>query len=233
MTAQTPGKVLLNSALAFIEHGQGHDAAAELLDNSLKQARHDERLKFAHKPCRHSVAAADRPERDDLRQWQTDQHEWFDPTILEIVSEYAQWRDKAEQGPGFPVRDEWGMSAEDWRWQRWECERERRVDRWKALKAIWGQPIAAKHKSQYVTNVRGRGDDWTPWRAICATIGVVLDRNWTDDLDSRWRARGRFLMGTDMAYWDNRSVYGGYEVTVLSLYPRCRISISNDGETFL
>jgi hypothetical protein len=34
--------------------------------------------------------------RPDLIQWQTDQSEWFNKTIVEIVGEYAEWRDKQE-----------------------------------------------------------------------------------------------------------------------------------------
>lgn len=34
--------------------------------------------------------------RPDIIQWQTDQGEWFDPTIREIVGEYAAWRDAQE-----------------------------------------------------------------------------------------------------------------------------------------
>lgn len=135
---------------------------------------------------------------------------------------------------GFLLRDEWGMTPEDWRWLRWESEREHLANRWKALKAIWGQPVVAQCTSQYVRNERGRGDDWTVWRAVWATIGVILDRSWTDQVEGRWKARkGRHAYGLDLAYWDATSVYGGYEVTVLSLYPRCRVSIFNDGETNL
>ncbi len=31
-----------------------------------------------------------------IKQWQHDQEEYFDPTIIEIVEEYAAWRDKQE-----------------------------------------------------------------------------------------------------------------------------------------
>lgn len=234
MSEQTQGAALLNSAMAYMEHGQGHDAAAALLNNALKQARHEERMKFAHKPCRHTVAAAeDKPERGDLQHWQTSQSEWFEDTILEIVSEYADWRDKRDKQRGFPVQDEFGMSDEDWRWVRWEAEREQLAHRWKAVKAIWGKPVPARYKSQYVSNERARGGDWTPWRAICATVAIVLNRNWTDKVEHRWRARYGYASGIDMAYWDARSVYGGYTGMICWLYPRCRVSIFSDGETFM
>lgn len=133
----------------------------------------------------------------------------------------------------YPQTDEWGMSEEEWRWERWEYEQERLRDRWKALKALWLRPVPSKNPSQYVANESGRGDDWTFWRAICATIGVVLDLAWTDAIEARSRARRGFVAGIDMAYWDARSLYGGYAVSVLWLYPRCRVSIFSDGETFL
>lgn len=31
-----------------------------------------------------------------IKQWQHDQKEYFDPTIIEIIEEYAVWRDKKE-----------------------------------------------------------------------------------------------------------------------------------------
>lgn len=34
--------------------------------------------------------------RPSIKQWQHDQEEYFDPTIIEIVEEYAAWRDKQE-----------------------------------------------------------------------------------------------------------------------------------------
>lgn len=47
------------------------------------------------KGCIHTVKAIERKnERDDINAWQHDQGEFFDDTILEIVSEYAGWRDR-------------------------------------------------------------------------------------------------------------------------------------------
>lgn len=42
-----------------------------------------------------------------------------------------------------------------------------------------------------------------------------------------------YACGIDMAYWDCRSVYGGYAVECLWLYPGCRVSIFDGGESFL
>ena len=58
--------------------------------------RHDERKKIIAQGCIHSRKATEQDgngNRADIVQWQRDQSEWFDPTICEIVSEYAAWRD--------------------------------------------------------------------------------------------------------------------------------------------
>lgn len=236
---QKVSAALENGKHSFLEHdgrliSEGRVEAVSIIATAFKHARHEERMRFVHKPCRHTVAAAvEKPKRDDLHQWQTAQSEWFDDTILEIVGEYADWRDNGEKQSNFPPRDEWGMTDEDWRWVRWEGECEQLAHRWKALKAIWGKPVPARYPSQYVSNERARGDDWTPWRAICATVAIVLNRNWTDKVEQRWRARHGFAGGIDVAYWDARSVYGGYTGMICWLYPRCRISIFSDGETFM
>lgn len=134
----------------------------------------------------------------------------------------------------YPPRDCFGMTDEQWRWVRWEYRREHARDRWKALKALWGKPTRSTSTSQYVDLARDKGDDWTIWRAICASIGVILDRNWCDVDEERLIAKqGSRAYGLDMAYFDARSVYGGYEVTVLWLYPGCRVSIFSDGECLM
>ncbi|MBS0966639.1 hypothetical protein JK165_11170 [Acetobacter okinawensis] len=43
-----------------------------------------------------STKTAQEDERPDIRKWQEDQKEWFDPTIREIVAEYAAWRDQQD-----------------------------------------------------------------------------------------------------------------------------------------
>ena len=63
-----------------------------------KAIRHDERKKIIAQGCIHTRKAGENADYDrpDLSQWQHDQSEYFDPTILEIVSEYAVWRDGKE-----------------------------------------------------------------------------------------------------------------------------------------
>ena len=60
-----------------------------------KAIRHDERKKIIAQGCIHTRKAGENADYDrpDVSQWQHDQSEYFDPTILEIVSEYAAWRD--------------------------------------------------------------------------------------------------------------------------------------------
>ena len=43
-----------------------------------------------------STKTAQEDERPDIRKWQEDQKEWFDPTVREIVAEYAAWRDQQD-----------------------------------------------------------------------------------------------------------------------------------------
>lgn len=60
--------------------------------------RHDERKKIIAQGCIHTRKAGESADYDrpDLSAWQDAQSEYFDPTILEIVSEYAAWRDAQE-----------------------------------------------------------------------------------------------------------------------------------------
>jgi hypothetical protein len=57
--------------------------------------RHDERKRIIAQGCIHTIKAGDFASgaRDDILQWQEDQSEFFEHTILEIVAEYAAWRD--------------------------------------------------------------------------------------------------------------------------------------------
>lgn len=64
-----------------------------------KAIRHDERKKIIAQGCIHTRKAAEQDgngDRDDIRAWQEASSQWFDPTICEIVSEYAAWRDAQE-----------------------------------------------------------------------------------------------------------------------------------------
>lgn len=51
--------------------------------------------------------------RDDIRRWMTDQREWFHANIVEIVTEYAEWRDRQEIAPSPGEGDAPVASGED------------------------------------------------------------------------------------------------------------------------
>ena len=75
--------------------------------------RHDERKKIIAQGCIHTRKASENDgyDRPDLSAWQEAQGEYFDPTILEIISEYAAWRDT--HPPAAALLEALG------RWQEW------------------------------------------------------------------------------------------------------------------
>lgn len=112
-------------------------------------------------------------------------------------------------------------------WQEIAVEEHRwlYVQRFRALKALWLKPVVDRVRRDGVVEHRdGRGDDWTVWRAIKATIGVAFDLQHSCD---------EYRGSMDMAFWDSVSVYGGWESTCLSLYPGCKIRIYTDGDTWM
>lgn len=69
-------------------------ASADVTAPSEGAIRHDERKKIIAEGCIHTRKRDERGAgRADLDVWQAAQGEWFDPTMLEIVTEYAEWRD--------------------------------------------------------------------------------------------------------------------------------------------
>lgn len=142
--------------------------------------------------------------------------------------------------------DEFGMTAEDWRWERWQYYQYDLGQRWKALRTLWGPPIidedSTRRRTDGVINYSAnRDDEWTFWSAVKATVAIVLNRRWTDDAERRWKARnahrsgwGRMAyLGVTVAYWDAGSIYGGYTSEVCSLHPGCRVQLFNDSESNL
>lgn len=129
-------------------------------------------------------------------------------------------------------KDEWGMTRDDWRWLRWEQERDDLHHRWRALLALWCEPVTYKHWNGQPRTRDGRGDDWTWWRSVLATVAVVVNRRWCDRAQERYRAKhkGRHAFGSDLAFWDARGTYGGWECMCLWLYPGLRMSIFSDGD---
>lgn len=135
------------------------------------------------------------------------------------------------------IADEIGMTREDLRWLRWENERDDLRHRWRALRAIWCKPVLADDWYDKTIKRDARGDDWTLGRAVKATIGILLNRRWTDKVKRKAEEKRKKSLrkswgfyGYGMAFWDNHRTYGGYAVMVVWLYPGCRVSIFSDGE---
>jgi hypothetical protein len=129
--------------------------------------------------------------------------------------------------PDTAPADSYGMTHRDMREMYAEEDHYMAEQRRKALIALWARPvvdeISTRRRSDGVICYKAsRGEDWTLWRALCASYGLIFARY---DRDG--------LAGHDMAYWDSGPVYGGYTVDVLRLYPGCRIEHFNDGETNL
>ena len=57
---------------------------------------HQAFMRIVRRCFRSKIAPTAENEREDLQLWQQDQREFFDATVLEIVSEYAAWRDNQE-----------------------------------------------------------------------------------------------------------------------------------------
>ena len=73
-----------------------------------KAIRHDERKKIIGEGCFHTRKAQQQDgdgDRADIRAWQKANSQWFDPTICEIVSEYAAWRDGQPSGDMAAMRE--------------------------------------------------------------------------------------------------------------------------------
>lgn len=123
-------------------------------------------------------------------------------------------------------RDECGMRPDDHRWLLWEMEREDLRQRWKALKALWGKPIKARPRrgewTIYDGYERNRDDEWSLSCALLASIAILINRRGSD-----------YRSSVNLAFWDARDTYGGYEIWRLTLSAGMRVEIFSDGEFFL
>lgn len=140
----------------------------------------------------------------------------------------------------FPPRDQFGMTDEDWRWVRWEDEREMLSHRWRALKALWLKPVVDQRATQRRTDGvicyhADRDEEWTLAGAFLTTVAIIIDRRWGQRDVERYKARTgcSFVFGKSMCFWDSRATYGGYEVMICDLYPGVRYSIFSDGESLM
>lgn len=134
-----PGVTHWNAAeFMFDLLAKQHSRPAHGADEREAAIRHDERKKIIAQGCIHTRKAGENADYDrpDVSAWQADQSEWFDPTICEIVSEYAAWRDKHPTTPareaieevakgGLPRHVEFSGSLTDADWDRAHKETER------------------------------------------------------------------------------------------------------------
>jgi len=116
-----------------------------------------------------------------------------------------------------------------------------RLQRWRALRMLWGPAIRNRAKDSrkgwtvYDGHVRHRGDDWTLWRAVRSSVAILANRMHGQAQIDRHRSRtGKlYIPSHDMGHWDSHSDGYGYSSMCLQLYPACRIEIFSDGESFM
>ena len=121
--------------------------------------------------------------------------------------------------------DEFGLTEADWAKLRREAFIERHIQRFKALVMLWGPAIRSKPRGRKPWTVydgydRSRGDDWTFWRAVRATLGIVLCRYHLD-------RHGPTYHGMDMGHWDLVRGWGD-RWWRLELQPYCRVEIEQE-----
>lgn len=100
-----------------------------------------------------------------------------------------------------------------------------REQRWAALRMLWGPPIvdawSTRRRTDGVTDYeRNRGEEWTLWRSIVASVALILDR--------QHRGSG-YTSSVDLGFWDSRADGYGYSYGYLHLYPGCRVEVGTDG----
>lgn len=109
-----------------------------------------------------------------------------------------------------------------------ECRR-RLLDRIDALRMLWGpairnRPWKQKDWTVYDGYMRHRGEEWTFWRGVGATVAIILNRYHGD-------AHGRCLDSLDLGHWDASTAGNGYSSAMVCwLFPRCRFQIFSDGD---
>lgn len=119
--------------------------------------------------------------------------------------------------------DKYGMTPDDWRAMAWHARRYDDLNRLRALRALWGKPIRSKPRDSrvgwtvYDDHERNRAEEWTFWRALRATVALVLG----------WR--GHSYKSVSLCYWDCWPVYGGYSGMSLSLHG-WTVEIVDEGE---
>lgn len=132
---------------------------------------------------------------------------------------------------------DWEVEAynEWWRYQRRQELR--------GIVALWGPAIRSRPRDPrkgwtvYDGHERKRDEEWTIWRAIVCTVAILLGRCWSDDAAGRWANRhGRsscWAPSPNLAWFDARDTYGGYEIQRVQLAPGCRFTVFSDGECLM
>lgn len=139
------------------------------------------------------------------------------------------------------------MSADDW--QRIEAEawaeqaRYQRRQELRGIVALWAPAIKSRARDSrkgwtiYDGYERNRDDERTFWRALVCTVAILLGRRWHDAAEQRWVFRhnraGVWAPRPDLAYFDARDTYGGYEITRVQGAPGCRFQVFDDGECLM
>jgi len=113
-------------------------------------------------------------------------------------------------------------------------------ERLKALRMLWGPAIVDEASTRWrrdgvVDYIRNRGEDWTVWRAIVASLALIMNRRHRQRHVDRHQARtgSCCIPSVDLGFWDSRSDGYGYSFGHLELYPRWRVEVGSDGESFL
>jgi len=112
-----------------------------------------------------------------------------------------------------------------------------REQRWAAFRMLWGRPIvdvwSTRRRTDGVIDYeRNRGDEWTLWRAVLATLALLLNRRHGQRQIDRHEARtGEWCVDYhDLGFWDSRADGYGYSFGYLHLYPGWRVEVGSDGE---
>jgi fatty-acid desaturase len=82
--------------LEWANRNSGLPFDADKLTDSIAKAQNIYQIFKRVGECQHNSKHGPVDSRKDIRDWQLDQSEWFIPVIVEIVTEYAAWRDSQE-----------------------------------------------------------------------------------------------------------------------------------------
>lgn len=129
--------------------------------------------------------------------------------------------------------EEFGMSrAEAWLFS--VSERHGRArEAAKALLMIWGPAVPNRPRGRFWTVYDGfqtqRGGDWSFCRALVSTVAILTHRRWTQRQIDRDGPKSTY----DMGHWGYRNDGLGWSCRILNLYPRWRVSIDFDGDSYL